>query len=66
SVKVENHKITELKDMAPRDSIYVTYATGVFRKIINQQTPDVDAITGATTTSKAFMKAVENALNQGK
>lgn len=65
SVTVENHEITEIKDLAPRDSIYVTYATGVFRKIIAQQTPNVDAITGATTTSKAFMVAVENALQQG-
>jgi uncharacterized protein with FMN-binding domain len=65
-VTVENHQITDIEDLAPRDSIYVTYATGVFQRIIDQQTPDVDAISGATTTSKAFMKAVENALRHGK
>lgn len=65
-VTVKNHEIEQIEDLAPRDSIYVTYATGVFQKIIDQQTPDVDAISGATTTSKAFMKAVENALEQGK
>lgn len=65
-VTVKNHEIDQIEDLAPRDSIYVTYATGVFHKIIDQQTPDVEAISGATTTSKAFMKAVENALQQGK
>lgn len=61
-VTVQNHKITEIKDLAPRDSIYVTYATNVLDRIVKKQTPNVDAVSGATTTSKAFMKAVENAL----
>lgn len=63
-VSVKDHQITEIKDLKPRDSIYVVYATGVFEKIKKEQTPNVDAITGATTTSKAFMKAVENALDK--
>lgn len=62
-VTVKDHQITEIEDIAPRESIYVTYATGVFKKIMKEQTPNVDAITGATTTSKAFMKAVEDALD---
>lgn len=61
-VTIANHRITDIDDMAPRNSIYVQYATGVFSRIIDKQTPNVDAISGATTTSKAFMKAVENAL----
>ena len=61
-VTVSNHEITNIEDLEPRDSIYVQYATGVFSRIIDKQTPDVDAVSGATTTSKAFMKAVENAL----
>lgn len=61
-VTVSGHRITDIEDVAPRDSVYVQYATGVFARIIEKQTPDVDAISGATTTSKAFMKAVENAL----
>lgn len=65
-VTVKNHQITNIEDLKPRDSIYVTYATGVFNKIKDQQTPNVDAISGATTTSKAFMKAVENALETSK
>jgi len=61
-VTVENHKIIKIEGLDNRKSPYVTYAEGVFTKIIKQQKVDVDAITGATTTSKAFMKAVENAL----
>ena len=34
----------------------------IVHNIIKKQTPNVDAITGATTTSKALCKAVENAL----
>ena len=63
-VKVENHKIVTINGVDNRKSPYVTYAEGVFTKIVKQQKVDVDAITGATTTSKAFMKAVENALNK--
>ncbi len=63
-VTVENHKIVNIKGLDNRKSPYVTYAEGVFTEIIKQQKVDVDAITGATTTSKAFMKAIENALDQ--
>jgi len=63
-VKVENHKIVTINGVDNRKSPYVTYAEGVFTKIVKQQKVDVDAITGATTTSKAFMKAVENALSE--
>jgi len=63
-VTIENHKIVNIDGLDNRKSPYVTYAEGVFTKIIKQQKVDVDAITGATTTSKAFMKAVENALDE--
>lgn len=63
-VDVKNHKITDIQSVNNRKSPYVTYAEGVFSKIIKKQSADVDAVTGATTTSKAFMKAVENAVNQ--
>jgi uncharacterized protein with FMN-binding domain len=63
-VEVKNHRIVNIKDIDNRKSVYVTYAEGVFQKIIREQRVDVDVITGATTTRKAFMKAVENALKQ--
>ncbi|MTK11419.1 MAG: FMN-binding protein [Clostridiaceae bacterium] len=63
-VEVKNHRIIDIKGVENRKSVYVTYAEGVFQKIIREQMVDVDVVTGATTTSKAFMKAVENALKQ--
>jgi uncharacterized protein with FMN-binding domain len=63
-VQVQNHRIINIEGIDNRKSPYVSYAEGVFTKIIKQQKVDVDAITGATTTSKAFMKAVENALDK--
>lgn len=63
-VEVENHRIVDIEGIDNRKSPYVSYAEGVFSKIIRQQKVDVDSITGATTTSKAFMKAVENALDK--
>ncbi len=65
-VEVKDHTIVNIKGVDNRESQYVTYAEGVFRKIIDKQKADVDAVTGATTTSKAFMKAVENAINGAK
>ena len=35
-------------------------------EILARQSPDVDAITGATTTSKAVIEATKEALNQAK
>jgi uncharacterized protein with FMN-binding domain len=63
-VKVKDHRIIDIKGIDNRKSPYVSYAEGIFTKIIKTQKMDVDAVTGATTTSKAFMKAVENALSK--
>ncbi len=65
-VKVTDHKIVNIKSIDNRKSPYVTFAEGVFPKIIKEQKINVDAVTGATTTSKAFMKSIENALNTEK
>ncbi len=38
----------------------------LFRNVINSQTLEVDAISGATLTSKTHLKALENALEQAQ
>jgi len=38
-----------------------TYSPAI-AKIIETQTPRVDAVSGATATTKALLKAIENAL----
>jgi uncharacterized protein with FMN-binding domain len=45
-----------------RDSEYARFAEGIIPRVIEKQSPDVDGITGATTTSKCLMKAIETAL----
>jgi uncharacterized protein with FMN-binding domain len=62
-VEVSAGRIIGISALESRKSVYVEYAQGVFNKIIRDQTANTDAITGATTTSKAYMKAVEDALS---
>ena len=44
-----------------RDSRYVQLAERILPRVIEQQSLQVDAITGATTTSKCILKAAERA-----
>lgn len=62
-VTISGQKITEIK---VEDD--VTFAkSGVsdelFNKVIRSQNTTVDAVSGATVTSKAYLKSIENALN---
>lgn len=61
-VTVQDHQITEIqvvKLQAGRESLVETLT----KEILDRQTPAVDAVTGATVSSKAFLKAVELALS---
>ena len=59
---VKDHRIVDIEIVRNRATTYAKRAEGVVSAIIREQTPDVDAVSGATTTSKAIMKAVENSL----
>jgi len=61
---IKSHKIRQIKILHNRDTNHAKRAEGVIAEILERQTPNVDAISGATTTSKALMKAVENSLAQ--
>jgi uncharacterized protein with FMN-binding domain len=60
--RVKNGKIENITMLKNQNSRYAKMAEGVLKRIIRRQSPDVDTISGATTTSKAIMKAVENSL----
>ncbi len=62
---VSDNKIEDIIILHNRDTKHAKQAEGVIPEILKSQTPNVDAISGATTTSKALMKAVENSLNTG-
>jgi len=48
-----------------RASPYARWAEGVLAKAVRYGRNDVDAVTAATTTSKALLKALEKALSEG-
>lgn len=64
-VNVVDHQITDILVLKNRTTKHAKKAEGVVKSILDHQRNDVDAISGATTTSKALLKAVENALAKG-
>ena len=61
-VGVAQHRIEWVEITRNRDTRYARKAERVVQNVIAHQSPDVDAVSGATTTSKALLKAVENAM----
>ena len=62
AVKMNEAMIVGVGVIQNRDSDYARFAEGIIPRVIEKQSPDVDGITGATTTSKCLMKAIETAL----
>ena len=64
SVTVKDHKINKIdvvKDVAfPNQES----TQQLFNKVIEKQEIDVDVVSGATITSKAYQKSIENALSK--
>lgn len=64
NVSVINHEITRI-EVEPGDrfwSYFDNEAKAVGKQVIRRQCTDVDVVSGATITSKAILKAIENAL----
>ena len=64
-VTVASHQIKDIAVVKNRRTRQARMAEGVVPRILDQQKNDVDAVSGATTTSKALLKAVERALTKG-
>lgn len=65
SVTVKDHRITNitlLKHKTERGKP----AEVIPGRVVKAQSLQVDAITGATNSSKVILKSIENALNEGK
>ena len=65
-VNVAAHKITDISLVKNRSTKQAKMAAGVVTRVLDEQRNDVDAVSGATTTSKALLKAIENALSVGR
>lgn len=63
-VELKDEQIIQIESQNDEDSKYEKFSQPILERIIQQQNANVDAITGATTTSKCVMKAVENALSK--
>ncbi|MEQ8153669.1 MAG: FMN-binding protein [Clostridiaceae bacterium] len=63
-ITVKDHKIvtiTSIKDVA---FIPPEFKENLFDSVIQKQNTDVDVVSGATVTTKAYLKSIENALNK--
>lgn len=65
SAVVQNHTLIDARTIHNRTTRHATMAEEVLQRVIQNQSMEVDVITGATTTSKALLKALEEALNKG-
>jgi uncharacterized protein with FMN-binding domain len=61
-VTVKDHIITDIKVVKEQVIMSPETAQALKDEVLSAQTTDVDTVSGATATSKAFLLAVENAL----
>lgn len=62
-VHVENNRITAIETLDDvRASGITNCSSEVFNRVIAAQDTKVDAVSGATVTSKAYLKAIEDAV----
>ena len=65
-VVVKDHQMQDISILKNRrESEHAKKAEDVVAKVLKAQSLKVDAVTGATTTSKAILKAIESALATG-
>lgn len=60
-VKIKEQKITNIKIIKDIRFPMTDIAEKIFDQVIEQQSITVDVISGATVTSKAYLKSIENA-----
>ena len=63
-VQIQDHRITAVNIVKDVPGARITNCSDeIFRRVIKAQNTTVDAVSGATVTSKAYLKAIENAFN---
>lgn len=66
SVTVKDQKITKIELLKDVTFSKPEETQKIFNKVIEEQNVDIDAMSGATVTGKAYLKSIENALLNGK
>lgn len=64
-VFINNHQITDIVIMQ-HDNGLGSAAESIVNDVIEQQSLDIDAVSGATVSSKCILKAVENAIDNSE
>ena len=66
-VTVKSGKIADIEVLENgTENEYAEKGLGVIPRILREQSPKVDAVSGATVTSKALMKCMEKALKKAR
>jgi uncharacterized protein with FMN-binding domain len=63
-VIISGQRIIDIEVVKNRDGEHARRAEGVIDLVLEAQSVNVDVITGATTTSKSILKAIEDALQK--
>ena len=66
SVTVKDHKIADIELDKDITFSKPEVTKEIFGRVIEEQDVDVDIVSGATVSGKAYLKAIENALTEGK
>jgi uncharacterized protein with FMN-binding domain len=61
-VRVSSGKVTEIKILEHKENQKPEFTDKLYGRVIDEQSLQVDVISGATLTSKAYLKSVEDAL----
>ena len=64
SVIIKGGKITDIKVVKDVGFVQKGLSDELFSRVINAQNTTVDTVSGATVTSKAYLKSIENALTK--
>jgi len=64
-VTILDHRITDIQSVKIQDG-QDSLTEDLKEKVLSEQTADVDAVSGATASSNAYLKAIENALKNGE
>ena len=63
---VSSGKVTNIELLKNKENQSPEFTNKLFNRVIKEQALQMDAISGATLTSKAYLQAVENALKQAQ
>jgi uncharacterized protein with FMN-binding domain len=63
-VVIKDHQIKEINVLNNRGTKHAKMAEAVIAEVLKNQKNDVDVVSGATTTSKALLKAIEEAITR--